>query len=45
MVNGKNILKDYKANIPLDLIAKKYKLPVHLIISLLYYYATKGVRK
>jgi hypothetical protein len=31
-----NIIKDYKANVPLSMISNKYGIPIHEIVQLLY---------
>jgi len=45
MVNGKALLRDYKRNVPLELLSTKYKLPIYMIVEVLYYYATKNIRR
>lgn len=36
MFNAMPLIADYKANVPLHMVANKYKMPIHQVINILY---------
>jgi len=36
------IIRDYKMNLPLNMLEIKYKIPIHEIINILYEYSTRN---
>ena len=44
MFDVRPLIRDYKHNVPLEMLEAKYKLSIHTIIKILYAKTTKGVR-
>ena len=42
MFDVRPLIRDYKHNVPLEMLEAKYKLSIHTIIKILYAYSTKG---